>query len=299
MLIFPLEQLMQQLGELQEANAGITRIRELFNTRSKIHPPNPAVPLPPGPLAVEFDRLSFRYGDHETILKDISFYLEPGHTLGLIGRTGSGKTTLTRLLARFYDPTAGAIRLGGHDLRQVDSAAMSRQIGLVTQEVQLFQASVRDNLTFFARPVSDAQILQLIAELGLSGWYRSLPDGLDTQLASGGFNLSAGEAQLLAFIRVFLKDPGLIILDEASARLDPATERLIARATGRLLHNRTGIIIAHRLTTVQQVDQILLLEHGHIREYGPREKLAADPNSHFYRLLRTGLSPSQKLEDLL
>jgi ABC-type multidrug transport system fused ATPase/permease subunit len=160
---------------------------------------------------------------------------------------------------------------------------------MVTQDVQLFNASVRDNLTFFNRTIDDARLLQVIDTVGLSMWYQALPSGLDTMLGADGQGLSAGEAQLLAFARVFLKDPGLVIFDEASSRLDPATERLIERAVSSILINRTGIVIAHRLATIQRADDILILEDGRIREYGPREALAADPLSRFSHLLQVGL----------
>jgi ABC-type multidrug transport system fused ATPase/permease subunit len=159
----------------------------------------------------------------------------------------------------------------------------------VTQDVQLFQASVRDNLTFFDPGIPDEQIHAVIKELELGDWYDSLSEGLDTRLETGGRGLSAGEGQLLAFTRVFLRDPGLVILDEASSRLDPATEQLIERAIDRLLRNRTAIIIAHRLGTVQRADEIMILRDGQVVEYGERERLAADPDSRFYGLLQTGL----------
>jgi ABC-type multidrug transport system fused ATPase/permease subunit len=162
-------------------------------------------------------------------------------------------------------------------------------VGIVTQDVQLFNATVRDNLAFFNRSISDERIIQSLDELGLGSWYRTLPHGLDTELESGGGGLSAGEAQLLAFVRLFLADPGLVILDEATARLDPATEQLIEQAVGKLLRNRTGIIIAHRLPTVERADEILILDQGAILEHGRREHLASDPTSHFAGLLRTGL----------
>jgi ATP-binding cassette subfamily B protein len=155
--------------------------------------------------------------------------------------------------------------------------------------VQLFEASVRDNLTFFNEAIPDEQILTVLAELGLQAWLAALPAGLDTVLQSGN-GLSAGEAQLLAFARAFLQQPGLVILDEPSSRLDPATEQLLGRAVANLLHERTGIIIAHRLATVGRADMILVLENGHLLEFGPREQLSADPNSHFYRLLQLGLT---------
>ena len=201
----------------------------------------------------------------------------------------SSKRCATRANCRLYEPCAGVIRLGGGDIRTVRLSDLRQRVAMVTQDVQLFQATVRDNLTFFDRSIADDQILQVIRELGLWEWYAALPAGLDTELASGGGGLSAGEAQLLALTRVFLKDPGLVILDEASSRLDPATEHLIERAVERLLHGRTGIIIAHRPATVQRVDEILILEDGRIREQGSRVELAGDPDSVLASLLGAGL----------
>jgi ABC-type multidrug transport system fused ATPase/permease subunit len=213
--------------------------------------------------------------------------------LGLLGRTGSGKTTLTRLLFRLYDPDCGALYLGDPanlvDIRQLSLTDLRQRVGMVTQNIQLFHASVRDNLTFFDESVPDEQVLHVIQELGLWEWYQSLPQGLDTELEAGGGGLSAGEAQLLAFARIFLQDPGLVILDEASSRLDPATERLIERVVDRLAQSRTAIVIAHRLETIQHADEIMILEDGHIREHGPRSELVNDPTSRFYQLLQTGL----------
>ncbi|MBK9715173.1 MAG: ABC transporter ATP-binding protein [Kouleothrix sp.] len=224
-----------------------------------------------------------------SVLDDISFTLAPGTVLGLLGRTGSGKTTLTRLIFRLYDPARGAICLDGTDIRDVALADLRGRVGMVTQDVQLFQASVRDNLALFNKRITDAQIERALGELGLWEWAQALPEGLDTRLAAGGLGLSAGEAQLLAFTRVFLKDPGLIILDEASSRLDPVTERLLERAIDRLLAGRTGIIIAHRLRTVQRADEIMILDRGRVAEHGRRALLADDPGSRFYGLLQTGL----------
>jgi ABC-type multidrug transport system fused ATPase/permease subunit len=248
--------------------------------------------LPDGPLGVVFDNVTFGYVTEEPVLQGISWTLPKGRVLGLLGRTGSGKTTMTRLLYRLYDPTSGAICLGASaaiNIRQTPLDELRGRIGLVTQEVQLFRATVRDNLTFFNPTIPDTRILAVIDDLGLHEWFGRLPNGLDTELQTEGSSLSAGEAQLLAFTRVFLQDPGLVILDEASSRLDPATERLIERAVDRLLQNRTGIIIAHRLATVQRADDILILDRGCIQEYGPRTRLVEDPNSRFAQLLQTGM----------
>ena len=227
--------------------------------------------------------------DLDMVLQSVSFSIAAGRTLGILGRTGSGKTTLTRLLFRLYDVTGGAIRLGGTDIRTLNIDHLRQRVGMVTQDVQLFHATVRENLTFFDQQISDARILDVLEDLELSAWYRALPNGLDTVLAASNGGLSAGEAQVLAFTRVFLRNPGLVILDEASSRLDPATERLIERAVDKLLADRTGIIIAHRLATVLRADDILILEDGQIREYGDRELLRRDPDSRFAALLRAGM----------
>jgi ABC-type multidrug transport system fused ATPase/permease subunit len=290
----PVQNITRQLQDLQQALAGISRVSRLLAEQSAIRDPGqdldgPVATLPPGPLAVDFEGVSFGYRPDEPVLRDVSVRLEPGQVLGLLGRTGGGKTTITRLLFRLYDPQAGQIRLGGHDLRDLRLDELRQRVGMVTQDVQLFHASVRDNLTFFDRSISDARILDALAELGLLELYRALPDGLDTTIAPGGGSLSAGEAQLLAFARVCLKDPGLVILDEASSRLDTATERQLERAVDRLLAGRTAIVIAHRLSTVERADTIMILEDGRIVEEGRRGHLADDPASRFRGLLRIGL----------
>jgi ATP-binding cassette subfamily B protein len=311
MLQWPITTLANQLQDLQRASASISRIRELLNTQSIVA--HPAVKadaaaclLKHGALAVDFSGVSFRYkdaqpvnasdekpGESPPVLEDISFRIAPGKVLGLLGRTGSGKTSLSRLLFRFYDPDSGRICLGNEDrmddLRQIDPESLKEHISLVTQNVQLFHASVRDNLTFFDSEMDDERVLSVFRELGLWSWFQSLDKGLDTELEAGGTGLSAGEAQLLAFCRVFLRDPGLVILDEASSRLDPASERLIERALDRLIEKRTALIIAHRLQTVERADEIMILEEGRIVELGPRRDLACDPSSRFSALLKTGL----------
>ena len=241
-----------------------------------------------------FDDVTFGYAEDDPVLHNVTFKLEPGEVLGLLGRTGSGKTTITRLLFRLYDAENGRIRLGVNgsptSINDASLLDLRQRIGMVTQDVQLFRATVRDNLTFFDKSIPDAKILAVIEELGLHDWFNNLSDGLDTELKSEGTSLSAGEGQLLAFTRVFLQDPGLVILDEASSRLDPATEQLIERAVDKLLHNRTGIIVAHRLSTVERADQIMILENGRIQEFGSYNQLAHDPASRFHSLRKTGLS---------
>jgi ABC-type multidrug transport system fused ATPase/permease subunit len=248
-----------------------------------------ASPLPTGPLAVRFEGVDFGYEDDGLVLKDVDWQLPAGEVVGILGRTGSGKTTMTRLLCRLYDPLNGEVTVGGVPLPDVPLTDLRTRVGIVTQEVQLFQASVRDNLTLFDDTIGDATILAVVEALGLSPWLDDLPDGLDTELGAQDAGLSAGEAQLLAFTRVFLRDPGLVILDEASSRLDPLTERLMERAIDRLFRGRSGVIIAHRLETVRRADSIMILEDGRIVEFGDRLALAADPDSRFAHLLRTGI----------
>lgn len=285
----PIEQMARQLQDLQTATASIARTQHLLSVQPQVQEIAEPAPLPMGPLSVAFDRVTFGYHEAEPVLRDLSFELGAGKVLGLLGRTGSGKTTMTRLLFRLHDPDVGAVRLGGHDLRDAALHDIRGRVGMVTQEVQLFRASVRDNLTFFDPSVPDAQILDALDVLGLMDWYGSLARGLDTRLDAGGRGLSAGQAQLLAFTRVFLKDPGLVILDEASSRLDPVTEALIERAIDHLLYNRTAIIVAHRLATVQRADEIMILQDGDVVEHDDRVALVANSASRFSQLLRTGM----------
>ena len=307
-LMGPIRYINAQVQDLQQATASIVRIQELFAVQSKIEDMAvirsdelPQTVSPQRALAVAFQNVTFGYAGQQTkdlieqdaVLRSLSFHLHPGEVLGLLGRTGSGKTTLTRLLFRLYDPDKGAVCLDSDDtltdIRQLPLGVLRQRVALVTQDIQLFHASVRDNLTFFDHTIPDDTIVKVIRDLGLGAWFDALSEGLDTELVSGG-RLSAGEAQLLAFTRIFLQDPALVILDEASSRLDPVTERLIEHAVDRLLQGRTAIVVAHRLATVQRVDQIMILEGGQIREYGPRVALASDPASHYSNLLRTGLA---------
>jgi ATP-binding cassette subfamily B protein len=281
----PIEQLRRELEEMQQAFASIARVHELLGLSSRLVETTAAV-LPPGPLAVEIEHVSFAY-ERELVLRDVSLRLERGRVLGLLGRTGSGKTTLAGLLMRFHDPTDGAVRIGGVDLRDAALDDIRGRATLVTQDVQLFHASVRDNVTFFDHSVDDARTTAILEQLGLGEWLISREGGLDAEMTADA--LSAGEAQLLAFARAFVRDPGLVVLDEASSRLDPATERRIERAIDALLADRTGVVIAHRLETVHRCDEILILDEGRVLERGLRVELAADPSSRFAALLRTGL----------
>jgi ATP-binding cassette, subfamily B, bacterial len=299
----PIEQLRREIEEMQKAVASVSRVDELLHATSTL-PAGRGVPLPEGAIAVELERVSFAYEPETTaaeetmadrpaglVLRDVSLRLAPGRTLGLLGRSGSGKTTLARLLMRFYDPSSGAVRLGEVDVRDADLGDLRRRATLVSQDVQLFSASVRDNLRFFDASIDDARITRVLEQIGLGDWLRAQENeggrGLDARLAAGA--LSAGEAQLVALARVFLRDPGVVILDEASSRLDPATERHIETAIDALLAHRTGIVIAHRLATLLRCDEVLILDEGRVVEHGQRAVLASDRSSRFAQLLRTGL----------
>jgi ABC-type multidrug transport system fused ATPase/permease subunit len=284
MLQGPLEQISQQLQEFQKAAAGAERIGALLATHSRLAPRD-ARTLPSGPLEVRVESVDFAY-DARPVLRDVDLVLPAGQTLGLLGRTGSGKTTLVRLLMRLYDVREGAIRLAGVDVRDLDEVALRDAVALVSQEVQLFHANVRDNLTFFSGTPGDDRLRAVLDEVGLGGWLAGLEHGLDTVLAPSGRDLSAGEAQLLALARAFLKDPGLVVMDEPSSRLDPVTQARLERALDRLLAGRTVVVIAHRLETVRRADRIAVLDQGRLVEQGPRERLAADPTSRYARLLR-------------
>jgi ATP-binding cassette subfamily B protein len=287
----PVEQIREQLIDLQKAGASIERVEDLLNTTTSLPQRDHAL-LSDGPLRLRFDDVTFSYNDEagdEIVLDGVSFDIAPGRVVGLLGRTGSGKSTIARLATRMYEPQHGAVEVGGTATWDIDLADLRRRVAMVTQDVQLFRATVRDNLTFFDDSTGDDDLIEVIRKLELDEWLDSLPAGLDTMLDSGSRGLSAGQAQLLAFTRVFLRDPGVVVLDEASSRLDPATETLLERAIDHLLENRTAILIAHRLETVARADDIVILEDGRVIEHGDRTKLQADPESVFSQLLATGM----------
>ena len=287
LLVAPFESMARQLNQLQRATASLIRIYELFQYQKTVLDGTES--LSANEPFVRFERVSFSYGTGEAVLRDVSFDLSPGRVLGVIGRTGSGKTTLARLLVRLYDPVEGKILLDGRDLRDYGVTKLRERIAMVTQDVRLFHGTIRDNLTLYDRGIKDERLLYAFDRLGIMPWFQTQRDGLDTQLQSGGTGLSSGQAQLLALSRVFLKDPQVVVLDEPTSRLDRATEALIERALDQLVAGRTVVIIAHHLVTVERCDDILVLEDGRVVEQGERESLAADSTSHFHHLLQTGL----------
>ncbi len=288
LVIAPIYQMSDEVEALQQAGASVIRINDLLRTRREVAD-GPGRRFGKGALAVRLDSVSFGYSRTEPVLRDITLDLRPGRVLGLLGRTGSGKTTITRMLFRLYDPDEGRVLVDGGDIRDARIAELRNRVGLVTQEVRLFHGTVRDNLTFFDQSASDERLLEVLHDLGLKRWYDTLSDGLDTTLDPEGGGLSSGEAQMLAFARVFLKDPGLVILDEATSRLDRSTEAAIERAVDKLVKGRTVLIVAHHLATIQRCDDIAILENGRVVEAGERETLASDPNTRFHSLLRSGL----------
>ena len=295
----PLERIAEQMREFRKAAAGARRAGRMLATEPRILD-GPGTPVPAGPLSLELRDVSLVYDDEDpeerqAVLHDLDLRVEAGTVLGVLGRTGSGKTSLGRLLLRFWDPTSGAVLVGGVDLRDTIAADLRRRVGVVTQEVELLRASVRDNLTMFDTwPASDERLAEVLDDVGLGHWVEGLPDGLATELA-GSDALSAGEAQLLAFARVLLADPGLVVLDEASSRLDPDTEARVTAATERLLAGRTVVVIAHRLATLDRADEILVMDHGRVVEHGARADLLADPQSRYRHLLRASATASAEV----
>ncbi|WP_336320220.1 ABC transporter ATP-binding protein [Streptomyces lavendofoliae] len=292
----PLLALTARFQELESAVVSAGRVAELLREHDG-HPPGPAAggsrpaagpPLPGGPLDVRFDAVCFHYEPGQPVLTDVSFSLRPGERLGVVGRTGSGKSTVVRLLFGLHRPAGGAVVLGGREIRTLDVRALRAKVALITQEVHVFHATLRDNLAFFDRSVDDRRLLDALEQAGLTGWLGDLPDGLDTVLGAGARGMSAGEEQLVALARVFLRDPALVLMDEPTARLDPHTEELLVPAMERLLHGRTAVVVQHRPHALRHVDRILVLDRGRVVEHGERTALAADPASRFHGLLHTG-----------
>lgn len=281
----PIEEITDQMQEVQKAAAGLGRLKELFGRHPTIDRSGSGQ-LTSDALTVDFDHVSFAY-DTEQVLNDISFNFRAGTHVGLLGRTGSGKSTITKLIARFYDASAGTVTLNGQPIADIAESSLRQRVAVITQDVQLFEGTVRDNVAMFVTEHDDALIEKALVDIGLGDWLATLPDGINTHLDTSGKGLSSGEAQLVALARAYVLDPGLVILDEPSSRVDPATEAILAEALGRLIEGRTAIIVAHRLATVAAVDEIVVLQHGTVIEHGSRTYLETQPNSVFGQLLAT------------
>lgn len=290
----PLEDVVQQLEVVQKANGAMVRVIDLLAVQPTILDTGTTSPAA-GALAVEFDAVSFEYADErddgdgneaERVLHDLSFTLAAGRSMGIVGRTGSGKTTLSRLLLRLVEATHGELRLGDVPIADIPMTELRRRVAMIPQEVELFSGSVRDNVTLFDPEPSDAEVERALSRVGLDAL---VAGGIHRELGAGGAGLSAGEAQLLALARVWLREPDLVVLDEATARVDPHTELRLEAAIAEMMRGRTTIVIAHRLRTLRHVDEILVLDHGVVVEHGTRDALAGDGDSRFHHLLELAL----------
>jgi ABC-type multidrug transport system fused ATPase/permease subunit len=290
MIMAPMEVIREQVAYLQQAIAAVRRVRELLSTSSRLV--DGVELIVGGPLSVDFDGVSFGYADGDVggsgpaVLDELSFHLDKGRKLGLVGRTGAGKTTIAHLLFRMYDPQRGRVQLGGVDLATARIASVRSRVGFVTQDVHIFSASVRDNLTFFDGEIPDQRLTEILGRVGLTPWLESLPNGLSTPIS--GDTVSVGQGQLIGLARVFIKDPGLVILDEPSSSLDPATEAMLMTALDSLLADRTAVLISHSLATFSRADEILMIDEGRIAEYGKADQLLSDPGSRLAQLRGLG-----------
>ncbi len=271
MFVGGVDMLARHLPDLQEGFGAVLRLRAMLASPAE---PTGGLPLPDGPLDVEFRNLEFGYGTGTFALRDVNLLVPAGHTCALVGRTGSGKSTLASLLSRAVEPPRGTVLLGGADVRDLDLQQLRAAVGVVTQRTEVIAGTLAENMTLFGdvpRPGVEAAV----AELGLTEWVAGLPDGLDTMLGPGGTTLSAGEEQLVAFARLLVRDVRVVVLDEATARMDPVTEARVVRAADRLISGRTGILVAHRLSTTERAEQVAVLESGRVVQQGPRGRLAA------------------------
>ncbi len=284
LLLDPINVLQRQMTDLQKVGASISRICNLLSIKCTIVDSNVDLEIDYN-QGLTFDNISFGYDEDREILKKINYKIEKGKKVALLGRTGSGKTTLASLLVRFYDINEGSIYLGNHNIKDISLKKLRENIIYVTQDIQILNTNIRDNITFYNKKISDYSILEAINNMGLNDWFSKFENGLDTNIGIGGVGLSAGEGQLLAFVRAFIKNPQVVILDEVTSKLDLETESKIQIAVNNLLKEKIGIIIAHRIQTIKEVDEIVIIEDGEIIESGSAYKLRNDSSSEFYQLL--------------
>jgi ABC-type multidrug transport system fused ATPase/permease subunit len=271
----PVQQLSQLYNTFLSATAALDKIMDVMDDEPEIEDRPGAFDLPLIEGRVAFEGVRFSYGRGPEVLHGIDLRVEPGTTVALVGHTGAGKSTIAKLLARFYDPREGRITVDGHDLRDVTQESLRRQLGIVPQEGFLFAGTVRENIAFGRPAATDEEIAAAATAVGAREFIEALENGYDTEVAERGGRLSLGQRQLVAFARALLADPRVLILDEATSSVDIGTERRIELALGRLLAGRTAFIIAHRLSTIRNADLIVVLEHGRIVEQGTHEELVA------------------------
>jgi ABC-type multidrug transport system fused ATPase/permease subunit len=271
----PVQQLSQLYNTFLAAVAALDKIMDVLDEQPEIEDEPDAQELPPICGDVAFEGVRFGYGSGVEVLHGIDLYVPSGTTVALVGHTGAGKSTIAKLLARFYDPREGRITIDGHDLRHVTQESIRRQLGIVPQEGFLFAGTVRENIAFGRPDASDEEIAAAARTVGAHDFIVALEAGYDTEVAERGGRLSLGQRQLVAFARALLADPRILILDEATSSVDIGTERRIETALNRLLAGRTAFIIAHRLSTIRNADLIVVLEHGRVIEAGTHEELLA------------------------
>jgi ABC-type multidrug transport system fused ATPase/permease subunit len=271
----PVQQLSQLYNTFLSATAALDRILSVLDEEPEVVDRADAEDLPPIEGTVSFEHVHFGYGSLPEVLHDFDLGISPGTTVALVGHTGAGKSTIAKLLARFYDPRSGRITIDGHDIRDVTQASLRSQLGIVPQEGFLFAGTVAENIAFGRANANREQIEAAAASVGADAFVSELPDGYETELGERGFRLSLGQRQLVAFARALLADPRILILDEATSSVDIGTERRIERGLRRLLSGRTAFVIAHRLSTIQGADLIVVLDHGRIVEQGTHAELIA------------------------
>jgi len=277
----PMQDISQFYNTFQSANAALEKLSGVLEEEPEIRDPARPVALPEARGDLRVDDVSFSYVTDRPIIDHLTIDVPAGQTLALVGTTGAGKTTIAKLVSRFYDPTGGRLLLDGVDLRDLDDATLRRHVVMVTQENFLFAGTIADNIRFGRPGASDAEVFEAAEAIGAATFIEQLPDGFDTQIESRGGRLSAGQRQLVAFARAFLADPAVLILDEATSSLDVPSERLVQRALRTILAERTAIIIAHRLTTVEIADRVLVLEHGQVVEDGSPDDLVSQGEGRY------------------